>query len=143
MIESQPGRGMRFMESRSDQHKPQTFAQGGSLFDYDRSLARLGGDPALFEEIVTLFLEDCPQLLRQARSAWSEGDLETLARTAHSLKNLTANFDASAAMMAAATVEQRIQDRALAHVDLCLSEMERELGRLQSALARRRAAHEA
>jgi HPt (histidine-containing phosphotransfer) domain-containing protein len=126
------------MESRKYEPTSQPFAQGSSLFDYDRSLARLGGDPALFEEIVTLFLEDCPQLVRQARSAWSEGDLETLARTAHSLKNLTANFDASAAMTAAATVEQRIQDRAVAHVDVCLADMERELGRLQSALERRR-----
>jgi HPt (histidine-containing phosphotransfer) domain-containing protein len=105
-----------------------------AVFDYDRSVARLGGDPVLFEEIVVLFLEDSPQLVRQARQARSERNLASLARAAHSLKNLTANFDASAATRAAATVEQHAQDGAWGHLDACLSDMERELQRLQQAL---------
>ena len=34
-----------------------------AVFDYERALTRLGGDPGLFSEIAALFLEDSPQLL--------------------------------------------------------------------------------
>ncbi|REK18783.1 MAG: Hpt domain-containing protein [Planctomycetota bacterium] len=105
------------------------------LFDYDRSLERLGGDQALFEEVVVLFLEDSPQLLEQARSALESRDAETLARASHSLKNLSATFDATTATEAAAAVEQRAHEGELVEASGLFDDMQRELERLQTALA--------
>lgn len=106
-----------------------------ALFNYERSLARLGGDPKLFAEIVDLFLQDSPLLLQQARNAIAASDTESLARAAHSLKNLSANFDAVALSQAAASVEQQALDGGLDRAEACFEDMQQELTRLQSALS--------
>jgi HPt (histidine-containing phosphotransfer) domain-containing protein len=106
-----------------------------ALFDYERSLARLGGDPDLFAEIVDLFLEDSPMLLEQARRGLGESDLELLARSAHSLKSLSANFDAVALSQAAATVEQQALEGGRDRAAACFEDLEHELARLQAALS--------
>jgi HPt (histidine-containing phosphotransfer) domain-containing protein len=121
------------MENLNRDRKPDPALQS-ALFDYERSLARLGGDPGLFVEIVTLFLEDSPELLEQARRALNARDLEVLGRSAHSLKNLSANFDADGLTAAAAALEQHADDGEWARLAVCFAEMERELGRLQAAL---------
>ena len=111
---------------------------GHATFDYQRSLARLGGDPALFLEIVDLFLEDSPQLLDNARQALAHSDLESLERAAHSLKGLSVNFDAEAVACLAATIEQHAREHDLQRVAACFPDLEVELNRLQSSLARLR-----
>ena len=113
------------------------------VFDYDRSLARLGGDPRLFAEIVVLFLEDSPKLLDLARKSIEQSNLAELERAAHSLKGLSVNFDADELASAAAAVEQHAHhhdgQRALA----CFQDMERELARLQQSLSEFRSADSA
>lgn len=104
------------------------------VFDYDRALARLGGDPRLFSEIVVLFLEDSPKLLDRARQALGEADLAELERAAHSLKGLSVNFDASDLASAAAAVEQYAHHRDGQRAHACFLDMERELVRLQASL---------
>lgn len=104
-------------------------------FDYERSLARLGGDPHLFDEIVVLFLEDSPQLLERARRSLEEQDMPTLERAAHSLKGLSVNFDAAAMASAAYSLEQGAHDGDLERARDSLHDMERELARLQADLS--------
>jgi two-component system, sensor histidine kinase and response regulator len=104
-------------------------------FDYERSLARLGGDPHLFDEIVVLFLEDSPQLLERARCSLKEQDMPTLERAAHSLKGLSVNFDAAAMAAAAYSLEQGAHDGDLERAQESLHDMERELARLQADLS--------
>lgn len=103
-------------------------------FDYDRSLARLGGDPRLFAEIAVLFLEDSPKLIEAARTALEQNQLPELERAAHSLKGLAVNFDASELASAAAAVEQSAHHHDQQRAHACFLDMERELARLQSAL---------
>ncbi len=105
-----------------------------ALFDYDRSLARLGGDPRLFAEIVVLFLEDSPKLLEAARESIRQSNLPALERAAHSLKGLSVNFDAGQLASAAAAVEQSAHHRDGQRAQACFQDMERELGRLQASL---------
>jgi HPt (histidine-containing phosphotransfer) domain-containing protein len=105
------------------------------VFHYDRSLARLGGDPALFAEVARLFLEDSPGLLEAAKSGLRQPNCDELARAAHSLKNLSATFDADELTQAASAVEQLAHDGDRAGAAECFSDLERELARLQQALA--------
>jgi HPt (histidine-containing phosphotransfer) domain-containing protein len=114
---------------------PDRRSAASAPFDYERSVARLGGDPGLFEEITLLFLEDSPRLLEQARAGLNERDPESLARAAHNLKNLSANFDAQALTIAAGNLEQHVYQDGLQGADSCLADMECELERLQAALA--------
>ena len=107
---------------------------GGGVFDYERSLARLGGDPALFSEIVVLFLEDSPTLAQQARGGLESRDFPELERAAHSLKGLSVNFDARALAAAALSVEQHARDGDLERATARFSDLECELERLQAVL---------
>lgn len=103
-------------------------------FDYEHSLARLGGDPHLFNEIVVLFLEDSPQLLERARQGLHDRDMPSLERAAHSLKGLSVNFDADQLASAAHSLEQFAHDGDLERASESLADMERELARLQTEL---------
>ena len=122
------------MERQTHTPGPQDAPADGRLFNYERSLERLGGDQTLFEEVVVLFLEDSPKLLKQARSALESRDAETLARASHSLKNLSATFDATEAAEAAKAVEQRAHEGELVQASGLFDDMQRELERLQAAL---------
>lgn len=106
----------------------------GASFDYDRSLARLGGDPELFAEIVVLFLEDAPQLLTRARDGLNQRNLRELERAAHSLKGLSVNFDALQLVSAASSMEQMAREQDLERAAACFPDLEREFGQLQTEL---------
>jgi len=121
--------------------KKQTQVQH-AVFDYDKALGRLGGDPVLFGEIVILFLEDAPELIDRARQSLAVEDLETLERAAHSIKGLSVNFEAQPLAVAAATLEKHARDRDLQRAVACFPEMEQQLQSLSAALAQFREAHE-
>jgi CheY-like chemotaxis protein len=67
-------------------------APAASPFDRSAALAYLGGDEQLLKEAATLFLESIPRLLAAIQETLECGDLEMLARAAHSLKGSVGNF---------------------------------------------------
>jgi two-component system, sensor histidine kinase and response regulator len=79
-------------------HSPQ-------VLDRNALLDRVGGDIEFLQEIAGLFLQDCPKLLAQIRTAVSGGDARTLEYAAHTLKGSVANFGADAAREAAFRLE--------------------------------------
>jgi HPt (histidine-containing phosphotransfer) domain-containing protein len=109
---------------------------GPPEFNYQRSVARLGGDAVLFREIVELFLEDAPALLVQAHRSLANGDATTLERAAHSLKGLAANLDALTVVSAAQSIEQHAQQKDLSLAGACLPELAKRLQALQAALTK-------
>jgi HPt (histidine-containing phosphotransfer) domain-containing protein len=72
----------------------------------DEVLARLGGDRELLAEISRLFVDDAPVHLARIRAALDQRDAESLRRAAHGLKGAAANFEASALVAAARTLEE-------------------------------------
>ena len=76
------------------------------LLDRERALRRMGGDTELLDGLMECFIEDAPDLIRQLDKALAAGDAAEVARFAHSLKGLAANFDAIACRDAAQLVEQ-------------------------------------
>lgn len=121
--------GQRLHDERTMMKTPPPAA-----FDYERSLARLGGDPALFREIASLFLEDSPQLIDRARRALVEQQWPEVERASHSLKGLSVNFDAMELASAAAAVERHAHACDAQRVTACFLQMETELARMQQAL---------
>ena len=106
----------------------------GQSFDYNRSLARLGGNPDLFAEIAVLFLEDAPKLLTRARDSLDHQNLPELERAAHSLKGLSVNFDATQLVSAASSLEQMARAQDFERAAACFPDLEREFARLQAEL---------
>jgi HPt (histidine-containing phosphotransfer) domain-containing protein len=107
---------------------------GASIFNHEESVTRLGGDEALFDDILDIFLEDAPKLLEQASTSLCSGDSETLERAAHTLKGLSANFTAPTAVEASYAVEILARERRLQSAALCFPRLEAELHRLEAAL---------
>jgi two-component system sensor histidine kinase/response regulator len=64
-----------------------------------------GGDLEFLAEIITLFLETCPELLSEIEDAISREDATGLCRSAHTLKGAVANFGAKAVVEQARALE--------------------------------------
>ena len=69
-------------------------------------MARVGGDPDLFTEIVQLFLTDCPVRVAAIKAAVDARDAELIRTTAHALKGAAGNLSAPALVAAARTLER-------------------------------------
>jgi two-component system, sensor histidine kinase and response regulator len=65
-------------------------------FDHATALASLGGDAVLLDEVVGLFLDDCPRLMASIRAAIGVGDAAALGRVAHTVCGVAGNFAAAA-----------------------------------------------
>jgi HPt (histidine-containing phosphotransfer) domain-containing protein len=77
-----------------------------SVFNRYTSLERMGGDERLLHDLAEFYVEDAPSLCRQLTEALQRGDADEVTRSAHSLKALSANFDAHAACAIAQLVER-------------------------------------
>lgn len=66
--------------------------QNDPEWDPERTIARLGGQRALIEKLVTLFLRDTPKQLEQAILGIEKQDYETSQMAIHSLKGTSSNF---------------------------------------------------
>jgi len=80
-------------------------AAPGSLSRHD-ILERLGGDEQLFNDVIGLFLDDCPKRMTAIKSAVDARDPELIRITAHALKGAAGNLSAGGLFEAAQTLEQ-------------------------------------
>jgi CheY-like chemotaxis protein/HPt (histidine-containing phosphotransfer) domain-containing protein len=83
--------------------RPQAAA---TVCDREGLLARVGGDPELFVEVVQLFLADCPARVAAIRAAVDAGDAERIRVTSHALKGSAGNLSAGALVSTARTLER-------------------------------------
>jgi CheY-like chemotaxis protein len=107
-------------------------------FDSSRAaalLARVGGDPVLFRDVIELFLEDCPHQIDVIRQAIHDQQADRIYRSAHKLKGSAGNFDAHEIMALLQRLEARARDGDLATCVSVFVEIEAEAERLLSALA--------
>jgi|HubBroStandDraft_2_1064218.scaffolds.fasta_scaffold132265_2 two-component system sensor histidine kinase/response regulator len=68
-------------------------------------LERLEGNSELLIELVQLFSEEAPQLIEAMRKSLQQGDMQGLARSAHSMKGAAGNFLAHGTAGAALQLE--------------------------------------
>lgn len=106
-----------------------------SLLDLDAALVRLGGDRELLRDLIGFFFEDSPPLLEQIQRDLVQRDAHALERSAHSLKGLAANFDASLAVQVALRLEKMGHSGNLTHGPEAATDLEREVAALREALA--------
>jgi CheY-like chemotaxis protein len=78
----------------------------GPSADREALMNRVGGDEQLFNEIVQLFLVDCPIRLTAIQAAVASGDCEEIRLEAHALKGSASNVSAIALSSAARTLER-------------------------------------
>jgi two-component system, sensor histidine kinase and response regulator len=103
--------------------------------DVNLLLRRVEGDQALMREIAAVFVEDLPKLSRELSDAIEQRDHERIERAAHTLKGAVANFGATRARELALELETRGRKRDLELVDCLLSELQKELGFVETELS--------
>jgi two-component system sensor histidine kinase/response regulator len=112
-----------------------------SPFEYDENLdrasilQRLEGNSELLTELIQLFLEEAPQLMESMRKALQQGDMLTLARSAHSMKGAAGNFLAHRTVSAASQLESEAKRGDGESVKVGLATLEVVVERLLPELA--------
>ncbi|MBK5297407.1 MAG: response regulator, partial [Vicinamibacteria bacterium] len=95
--------------------------------ELEAALDAVGGDRALLEKIVLLFLDQCPALIGQIRNAIHAGDGTAAAAAAHTLGGSLAVLAAQGAWDAAKRVEQLGASGDLTALDAARAALEDEL----------------
>src|SRR5438093_1681173 len=109
-------------------------ARRGEVLDENALMARLDGDTGLLAEIVELFLETAPRLMRDLKKALEARDAVSVERAAHTLKGAVANFGARTVFEATMRMETLGHDRDLTGARRAWTPLEKEMGRLKKAL---------
>lgn len=108
--------------------------QTKNVIDREASLRRLGGDEKLLATMAGFFLEDAPVLMSQLNSALSARDFEIVTHRAHSLKGLSATFDAIPFKTLAQEIEMLSKAENEPALKERVSELTREFDRLVACL---------
>jgi two-component system, sensor histidine kinase and response regulator len=103
-------------------------------FDIADLLDQLGGDQQLAEEIIGLFLQDCPQQLSAIKAAIDAGDSRQLYVVAHTLKGAAGALSAEAVADAARTLETLGREGRVTAAGDAWQSLEAEAARLFDAL---------
>ena len=75
------------------------------IFDVAAMLRNIGGDTALLEELVELFLQRYQPMLENIRAALADGDRQAVEQAAHMLKGTASNLCASEVVLSAGQLE--------------------------------------
>ena len=93
------------------------------------------GKPDLVRCVITLYLNESPKLIRGLRQAAHASDAAEMSRAAHSLKSSSASVGATALSRLCADVEAAARGAAADEAGMIVARVEREHGRVQTALA--------
>ncbi len=79
--------------------------QDSKIFDSKTALGRIGNNKKLFDEYISIVIQDIPKNLDKLRKALSGHDLKTITAQAHSVKTMAATIGANLLRDAALEVE--------------------------------------
>jgi len=105
------------------------------VFDQCAALARLEGNRMLLAELATIFLGHASDMLTKLEQAAERRDNVELEHAAHSLRGAATNLCALRVAGAAHRLEQIAQEGAMERLENGVTDLQRELAELRSALA--------
>ena len=76
------------------------------LVDEEAALKRLGGDRQLFQEFISIFMEDSEVLVGEIGDSLRTADSNQVSKSGHALKGLVSNFGAKELVDVAFKLEQ-------------------------------------
>jgi HPt (histidine-containing phosphotransfer) domain-containing protein len=112
-----------------------TDSPGAETLDRAAILERVEGDEELLKEIVQLFIEDCPRLVKQMRECLDAKDAPSLRMAAHTLKGSLSYFGPSKACALAFELEILGRDGNLVQAASVYETLLAKLDELQPLLA--------
>lgn len=76
------------------------------IFDRESFLKRIGGNEALCQELLGIFIERVPTQMQRLRGFLAQGDMERVKIEAHALKGMAVNLSANRFSGIAAAIEK-------------------------------------
>lgn len=107
------------------------------LLDWERALENADGSEELLIELAKVFIESCPEMMRQVRDAVDRGDAQSLQRAAHNIKGSARVFASGGAMEEAMRLESMGADGDLSAARQSLAILENEVTQLTEALGQK------
>jgi len=104
------------------------------VFDEKKLMNMVDNDEVLLQDIVSLFLEDCPGKMDQIREAIAGRDGNVIVSGSHSLKGTLVNFAARAAFDAASKVETHGRNGDFESAESDMEILNLEIEKLKAAL---------
>jgi signal transduction histidine kinase/CheY-like chemotaxis protein len=101
-----PSPGSRGSDPRVEDDAPRAPSGDAPIVDRAAALARVEGDDALLDELVDVFLVECPKWMREIDAALAAEDAARLRRAAHTVKGAADHCGGTRAHEAAAAVER-------------------------------------
>ena len=98
-------------------------------------LARLGGNRSLYQNLLSQFRASNKETVQKIEAALAEGDENTAARLAHTVKGVAANLGADTLAKASAELEIALKQRVMNGLHPLLLEFDEELNRVINAIA--------
>jgi two-component system, sensor histidine kinase and response regulator len=114
---------------------PASVVPAEPAFDSDEFLTRLGGDEALAVEMIEIFATESAIMLNSLRAAVDASDANGVQRAAHNLKGSVSVFGGRPATRAALALEGMGREGSLSGGRAAMATLEREVQRLNRALA--------
>jgi PAS domain S-box-containing protein len=118
---------------------PVVAAQGAAGVDREALLASFGQNRAVLREVIDVFLDDAPVMMKALEAALAGGDAPALAAAAHALKGSAGLFSKGMVFETARRVEQRAHGGDLADVGRDVAALADQLAALARVLRRLRA----
>jgi CheY-like chemotaxis protein len=108
---------------------------GDALLDRSALLASVGGNAEMLGKIAGLFLKRCPAALAELRNTVGQGDCDSLARAAHTLKGGGGAFLTKAAIEILTRLQSMGREGDLTNVEAALTALEKEMVLIKAELA--------
>ena len=105
-----------------------------NVFDENALMERIDGDVEFLSETIVMLDEDSPALLDQIQAAVQSCDAAALAKAAHAIKSMVANFCAEPAESAARELEMMGRQERLVEVEAAAERLQHETDRLKESL---------
>ena len=105
------------------------------ILDRDALFDKIENDLDLLKELVSLFMQNSPDLVEKAHQAILSGNAPHLVEAAHALKGSIGVFESLSAFDAAKNLEDCGRKGRLDEAANCFDRLQCELGRLNSSLA--------
>lgn len=83
----------------------------GAPIDKLDALSRLGNDEELYNEVLSVFVEDCPEQIALLSAAINSHTLSEVLRISHSIKSASANVGANLLSHAALELEKSAREK--------------------------------
>ena len=122
------------VEEHSESAKAEMEHDHQMAYDRAASLRRLRGSHRLLRDMACFFHEDAPKLIRQLQEALEQDDLRSVTRAAHTLRGLSATFDAVTTMDAAERLETLASAREESQLSEAATRLAAEIELLDRAL---------